>query len=98
MKPHVLVMPPGQGRTVVCLTHLKSLSPRRNKDLKVGLHCLQPLFHPCVVETLHTNCMCFGTEGETKKKTSFELFSMTQMMKRARLCCTSDAGGLGEVL
>lgn len=78
MRPRVLVMPPGQGRTVVCLTPLKSLSPRRNKDLKVGLHRFQPL-RPSFVAS-HQLIFASGLK-EGIKKTSFVLFSMTQMMK-----------------
>lgn len=78
MKPLVLVMPPGQGRTVACLTHLKSVTPVRIQDQKVGLQLLQPLLHSFVLETLHTNLyFVSGTEGENK--TSFDLFSMIQV-------------------
>lgn len=68
MKPRARVMPPGQGRTVVCLTHLKSLSPRRNKDLKVGLHRFQPLLRSFVVETLSHQLMFVSGLNLKKKK------------------------------
>lgn len=78
MKPLVLVTTPGQGRTVACLTHLKSVTPVRTQDQKVGLQLLQPLLHSFVLETLHTNLyFVSGTEGENK--TSFDLFSMFQV-------------------
>lgn len=94
MKPRVLVTPPGLGRTVACLTHLKSLCPVRIQDQKVGLQLLQPLLHSFVLEMLHANSyFVSGTEGENK--TSFDLFSMIQM-KRARLCCASDPGDWGR--